>query len=336
MDEAEKTGKIRFFFRHECQDINFETAEAVIHNLENGELKTVQGEVILGTDGAFSAVRMAMMRQSGAIRFQYSQSYLDTGYKELTIPAGANGDFRLEHDALHIWPREGFMLIALPNLDRSFTVTLFLPFEGEYSFANLQSDEEILSFFRNHFATALEHMPDLLEDFRDNPASSLCTIKCFPWQIGGKAALMGDAAHAVVPFYGQGMNASFEDCVVLDVCMDTYPGDWTKILKAYETSRKINGDAIGDLAVDNFYEMKAATADPVFNLKRRIELDLEQNFPDYYSKYSMVTFREDLPYHEAMVRGRKQDNILMQYASSVFPSDHWNREEVYSLIQKMS
>lgn len=335
MDEAEKTGKIRFFFRHECLDVDFEKAEATIRDMDSGERKSASGEVILGTDGAFSAVRMAMMRQSGALRFQYSQSFLDTGYKELTIPAGKDGDFRIEPDALHIWPREGFMLIALPNLDRSFTVTLFLPFEGEYSFANLQSDEDILQFFRLHFASAIEHMPDLLEDFRENPASSLCTIKCYPWQIAGKTALMGDAAHAVVPFYGQGMNASFEDCVVLDACMDEFPGDWIKILRAYETSRKINGDAIGDLAVDNFYEMKAATADPVFNFKRRIELDLEQNYTDYYSKYSMVTFREDLPYHEAMVRGRKQDDVLMNFASSVFHTGKWNREEVYNQLKKI-
>jgi kynurenine 3-monooxygenase len=334
MDEAEKTGKIRFFFKHECSDINFEQSCATVKNLEDGKECTVSGEVILGTDGAFSAVRQAMMRQSGALRFQYSQSFLDTGYKELTIPASSAGGFRLEKNALHIWPREGFMLIALPNLDKSFTVTLFLPFEGDYSFEKLKSDEDIESFFKKWFPTAHQHMPDLLQDFRDNPASSLCTVKCYPWQVEGKVALMGDAAHAVVPFYGQGMNASFEDCVVLDECMDKYPGDWQKILKNYEEKRKVNGDAIGDLAVDNFYEMKAATVDPVFNLKRKIELDLEQNFPDYFSKYSMVTFREDLPYKTAMEKGRYQDNILMEYARKRYPEQVWDREEVYRLVRE--
>ncbi|MBK8081648.1 MAG: FAD-dependent monooxygenase [Saprospiraceae bacterium] len=333
MDEAEKTGKIRFFFRHECSDVDFDQGNAIVKNLDTNRETTISGEVILGTDGAFSAVRQAMMRQSGALRFQYSQSFLDTGYKELTIPASDEGGFRLEKNALHIWPREGFMLIALPNLDKSFTVTLFLPFEGDYSFEKLKSDEEIESFFKTWFPTAYQHMPDLLQDFRDNPASSLCTVKCFPWQVGGKVALMGDAAHAVVPFYGQGMNASFEDCVVLDECMDKYPGDWQKILKNYEAKRKVNGDAIGDLAVDNFYEMKAATADPVFVLKRRIELDLEQNFPDYFSKYSMVTFREDLPYKTAMDQGRLQDSVLMDYARTIYPGQEWNREDVYRLVK---
>lgn len=333
MDEAQKTGKIRFFFRHECSDIDFDRGVATVKNLETHEESTISGEVILGTDGAFSAVRQAMMRQSGALRFQYSQSFLDTGYKELTIPATVEGGFRLEKNALHIWPREGFMLIALPNLDGSFTVTLFLPFEGEKSFANLHSPTEIKQFFDTYFASATEHMPDLVEDFYENPTSSLCTIKCFPWQVGGKVALMGDAAHAVVPFYGQGMNASFEDCFVLDACMDQFPGDWNKILSAYESARKVNGDAIGDLAVDNFYEMKAATADPVFALKRRIELDLEQNFPDYFSKYSMVTFREDLPYKIAMDKGREQDAQLMEYAKTVFPGQEWNREEVYQMLK---
>ena len=331
MDEAEKSGKVRFHFNQFCRNIDFNEGMATVVDAEN-TTHIAKGEVILGTDGAFSAVRQAMLKQSGALRFQYSQSFLDTGYKELSIPPGPDGEFLLEPHALHIWPRQGFMLIALPNLDRSFTVTLFLPFEGEHSFRVLNKDEDIKDFFNTYFFSAVRHMPDILGEFHANPTSSLCTVKCYPWQVNGKVALMGDAAHAVVPFYGQGMNASFEDCVVLDQCMDAHPRKWTEILKAYEDSRKVNADAIGDLAVDNFYEMKAATANPVFNLKRKIELDLEQNFADYFSKYSMVTFREDLPYKTAMDQGRKQDDLLMAYAAKIYPSEHWDREEVYKLV----
>ncbi|MFZ1706167.1 MAG: NAD(P)/FAD-dependent oxidoreductase [Saprospiraceae bacterium] len=333
MDEAEKTGRIRFFFKHECVDVDFDQATATVFDVVGGRSFNIEGLVILGTDGAFSAVRQAMLQQSASLRFQYSQSFLDTGYKELTIPASVSGGFRLEQNALHIWPREGFMLIALPNLDGSFTVTLFLPFEGQHSFETLKTGEEAHAFFEQYFKSALDHMPFFKDDFNENPNSSLCTVKCFPWQVNGKIGLMGDAAHAVVPFYGQGMNASFEDCVVLDQCLEQYQGQWDKILPAYEALRKENGDAIGDLAVDNFYEMKAATADPVFNLKRKIELDLEQHFPDYFSKYSMVTFREDLPYKTAMIQGRNQDKILMDVAKDMYPATSWNVEEVYKKVK---
>lgn len=331
MNEAEETGKVTFNFNTFCRNVDYKEGTASLVDSEN-TTHIVKGDIILGTDGAFSAVRQSLLKHSGSLRFQYQQDFLDTGYKELSIPPGKNGDFLLEPHALHIWPRKGFMLIALPNLDRSFTVTLFLPFEGEHSFEALQNEKDVKEFFNTYFSSAVRHMPDLWEEFQHNPSSSLCTIKCFPWQINGKVVLMGDAAHAVVPFYGQGMNASFEDCVVLDQCLDRFPGDWVKISQHFESLRKENADAIGDLAVDNFYEMKAATANPVFNLKRQIELDLEQNFPDYFSKYSMVTFREDLPYKTAMDEGRKQDEILMKFAEKIYPEARWDRDEVRKLI----
>lgn len=335
LNEAENTGKIRLVFNTECTDIDFDLGRISLFNKENNEPIVDTAEVVFGTDGASSAVRKSIMDQSAKYRFDFSQKYLDTGYKELEIPAGKNGQFRLANNALHIWPREGYMMIALPNLDGSFTLTLFMPFEGKNSFASLQTDEQIISFFKNQFPSAHQQMPDVLQDFRNNPTSSLGTIKCLPWQINGKYLLLGDAAHAIVPFYGQGMNASFEDVIVLDGLIDTYAGDWTQILPHYQHIRKVDTDAIADLAEDNFYEMRDATADPVFGLKRKIELHLEQTYPDYYSKYSMVTFREDIPYHLAMSQGRKQDKVLMDYARNIESLEAVNYEEVLSLLKNI-
>ena len=196
----------------------------------------------------------------------------------------------------------------------------------------MQKDDEILSFFEEQFPTAYAQMPDLLADYRSNPSSSLGTIKCYPWQVNGKFLLMGDAAHAVVPFYGQGMNASFEDVVVLDGLMDEYGDNWPEILRRYQAVRKVDTDAIADLAQDNFYEMRDGTADPVFLLKRKLELHLEQTNPNYFSKYSMVTFREDLPYHIAMTKGRQQDQILMDFASKVTDVNQVNYDELSKML----
>ncbi|MBC7884737.1 MAG: FAD-dependent monooxygenase [Saprospiraceae bacterium] len=332
MDEAENTGLVTIHFDTECIVINIETEEVKLYNSISKEEFIARGTVVFGTDGYSSSVRNAIMGHSQKYRFDFSQKYLDTGYKELEIPAGQDGAFRLDKNSLHIWPRQGFMMIALPNLNGSFTVTLFLPFEGEFSFSRLSTDEEILTFFNKHFPTAMVLMPELLDDFRSNPTSALCTIKCMPWQIDGKFLLMGDAAHAVVPFYGQGMNASFEDVVVLDRLIDEYTGDWSVILSEYQRIRKPDTDAIADLAIENQYEMRDATSDPVFLLKRKIELQLEQNYPEYYSKYSMVTFRDDLPYRMAMEKGRAQDTILMDYAKTVM---HTEQVDFPYLINKL-
>ena len=332
LNEAEKTGLIDIHFNMECKDIDFEGAKITLVDTLNHSTITDTGDVIFGTDGANSAVRSAIMAQSPRFRFDFSQKYLEAGYKELEIPHGENGSFRLEHHALHIWPRAGYMMIALPNLDGSFTVTLFMPFEGENSFSKLQTDDEILTFFKDQFPSAYKQMPDLLNDFRTNPSSSLGTIKCFPWQINGKFLLMGDAAHAIVPFYGQGMNASFEDVVVLDSLIDDFGSDWSEILMQYQKVRKVDADAIADLAQDNFYEMRDGTADPVFLLKRKLELHLEQTNPDYFSKYSMVTFREDLPYSIAMAKGRRQDQVLMDYASKVSDINEVNYDDLLKML----
>jgi kynurenine 3-monooxygenase len=231
----------------------------------------------------------------------------------LSILPTETGDFKTYKNALHIWPRGDFMVIALPNLDGSFTVTLFLSYsEGEYNFNNLTTPEIVTEFFQKEFPDALELMPNLVEDFFENPTAPLGTVKCSPWHYKGNTLLMGDAAHAIVPFYGQGMNASFEDVVEFDQVLDAFEGDWETVFKTYEKTRKKDTDAIADLAIDNFHEMKDHVANPIFQEKRKLEMALEENFPnDYSSKYSMVTFNENMGYREAMLRGRAQDKAIL-------------------------
>jgi len=266
-------------------------------------------DVVIGADGAGSAIRASFRIMPG---FHDETEWLSAGYKELRIPPSADGGFQLEKYALHIWPRGAFMLIALPNPDGSFTCTLFLDNEGEESFAALDSDEKALTFFERYFADALALMPDFLEQWHTNPASKLGTLRCAPWTYG-RAVLTGDAAHAIVPFYGQGMNAGFEDCVAFMDCLDTFGPDWGRVLQAFAAQRKPNGDAIAELALQNFIEMRDLTADPVFQQKRQLELELERRFPDrYLSKYALVTFSPDIPYAEAKRRGDAQDAWLMQ------------------------
>jgi len=334
LDRAEAMGNIKIHFEAECMWADIQSG-AVRVRMADGSEKLIEGDLLVGTDGAGSVVRQTMFKHAARLRFDFSQQYLNTGYKELEIPPGVGGTYLLDKNALHIWPRSGFMMIALPNLDGSFTLTLFLSMEGEVSFDQLHSDDQIVSFFQNYFPSAMALMPDLLEDFKSNPTSSLATLKCYPWQVAGKTLLMGDAAHAVVPFYGQGMNASFEDVVVFDGLIDAFDGDWARILPEYQAIRKKDTDAIADLAIENEFEMRDATANPVFQRKRSIELHLEQRYPEYFSKYSMVTFREDLPYHIAMEKGRKQDALLMDVARKLGDSKEIPYDEIFRQIQNL-
>ncbi len=311
INEAEKYPGVRFHFNEPCVDFDCNSGEA---KFASG--LTVTGDTTIATDGAGSAVRNAMLH-GGVERFEFSQSWLDHGYKELHIPADPSGGFRLDKTALHIWPRHKFMMIALPNFDGSFTCTLFLAHEGENSFATLVDDQTVSSFFEANFADAMPLMPTLHEDFSAHSVGNLGTIKCFPWSVGGKALLLGDSAHAIVPFYGQGMNCAFEDVRVLDLLIDQHGPDWEAVFSKFSKLRKINTDAIADMAEENFYEMRDAVADPVFVRKRELETKLEQIYPDYFSKYSMVTFREDMPYSLAKERGNAQDSLLMQICSGI-------------------
>jgi kynurenine 3-monooxygenase len=310
MDEAEKYADVKFHFNERCTGFDYKTGEA---KFETGV--SVRGTLI-ATDGAGSAVRDAMLH-GGVSRFDFSQKWLEHGYKELHIPPDERGGFQMEKNALHIWARRKFMMIALPNFDGSFTCTLFLAHAGENSFEQLKDETSLMDFFQTNFADSIPLMPTLTEDFFTNPIGNLGTIKCFPWNVGGKSLLLGDAAHAVVPFYGQGMNASFEDCRVLNNLIEIHGTNWETVFNDFTRERKPNTDAIADMAEENFYEMRDAVADPVFVRKRELEMKLEHEFPDYFSKYSMVTFREDLPYSIAKQKGNAQDKLLMEICASV-------------------
>jgi kynurenine 3-monooxygenase len=312
LTEAEKHENVKLFFNKRCRSVDFEKTTALFKDNETGTEFVEDADIIIATDGAGSAMRKSYYLGKKFL-FSFSQNWLTHGYKELSILPTETGDYKAYKNALHIWPRGDFMVIALPNLDGSFTVTLFLSFDqGEYNFNNLTTPEIVLEFFQKEFPDALELMPNLVEDFFENPTAPLGTVKCAPWHYKGNTLLMGDAAHAIVPFYGQGMNASFEDVVEFDKVLDQNLESWEAVFETYEATRKKDTDAIADLAIDNFYEMKGHVANPIFQEKRKIEMALEKQFPkDYFSKYSMVTFKEDIPYSEAMKKGRAQDKAIL-------------------------
>lgn len=312
LTEAEMHEHVNIYFNKKCKSVDFEKTTASFFDYETEKDFVEDADVIIATDGAGSILRKSYYLGKKFL-FSFSQDYLSHGYKELSIPPRNDGEFQIYKNALHIWSRGDFMMIALPNLDGSFTVTLFLSFsEGQYNFDNLNSEEKVMEFFRNEFPDALEKMPNLITEFFNNPTSPLGTVKCSPWHFKGNTLLMGDAAHAIVPFYGQGMNASFEDVVVFDEILNQFNGDWEKIFKEFEKNRKPDTDAIAFLAIDNFHEMKEHVGNPIFRIKRNIEMALEKNYPNKYSsKYSLVTFNEDIGYHKAMTIGRAQDKAIL-------------------------
>ena len=330
MDLAEEKG-VEIIFNQKCENIDWNKNKIHLENIANHEQLTINYELCFGSDGAFSAARLTHQLQHD--RFQYNQYYIDFGYKELTIPGGENRSFLLEKNALHIWPRGNYMMIALPNLDGSFTCTLFFPFEGEVSFATLDTSEKVRKFFEKTFTDAAPLMPTLEEDFLKNPTSSLVTVKCFPWIREDKFALIGDAAHAIVPFFGQGMNCGFEDCAILNSLIDKYSDNWTEILKAYQSLRKPDGDAIADLALNNFIEMRDKVADPKFLLQKKIESAFSKKYPDkWIPLYSQVTFCPQIRYSAALVNGQKQEAIMQQIMAIPDIENKWQDEEIESLI----
>jgi len=307
LDAARKHAGVRVHFNHRCVDVDLDAPRARIVNTEtNAEIEST-GRIVIGVDGAFSAVRGAMQKLN---RFDYSQSYLRHGYKELTIPPVAGGGFAMEKHALHIWPRRSFMMIALPNPDGSFTCTLFWPFEGPSSFAAIRTDDDVRRFFDSQFPDAVPMMPTLLKDFRDNPTGSMVTVRCAPWHHRDKVALVGDACHAVVPFYGQGMNAAFEDCVALTECMERFAPDYGRAFAEYEARRRPNTDALADLAIENFVEMRDKTASRSFHTKKKVERTLHRLLPGWYTPlYTMISFTR-IPYSKARRKARAQDRIV--------------------------
>ncbi|WP_205500501.1 FAD-dependent oxidoreductase [Rufibacter psychrotolerans] len=331
LDLAEAEPGISLHFQQQVLEVEVATNRVTLLDNPSGQAYQINPDVVFAADGAYSMVRLSLQKTD---RFNYEQSYLDYGYKELTIPPTAGGEWQLEKNALHIWPRGQYMMIALPNLDGSFTCTLFFPYEGEPSFQSLQTPAQVQQFFRETFPDAAALMPDLENEFFENPTGSLVTIKCLPWHHNGNILLLGDAAHAIVPFYGQGMNAGFEDCTVLRGLLEKHPGDWETIFQTFQELRKPNTDAIADLAVYNFIEMRDKVADPRFLLQKKIEAKISAQYPDnWLPLYSMVTFSPDLPYAEALANGRRQEEIMRQLMEYIQTEEDYNKPEVQQLLQ---
>lgn len=314
LDAAESTGRVTLHFKQRCIDVDLEHGAAVFQHRVTGATRLVEATPVIGTDGADSAVRRAL--ESRGLLGSESQ-LLDHSYKELTIPPAYDGNYQLESEALHIWPRSRFMLIALPNNDASFTVTLFLPNEGEPSFKSLVSESSVTRFFESMFPDAHSLMPTLVQDYFRNPKGVLGTIRTKPWHVGGQVLLLGDAAHAVVPFHGQGMNCAFEDCSALDSCIESHAPDWNAVFTELEKERLANANAIADMALENYVEMRDSVRDPRFHLKKALERVLERRYPDrFIPRYSMVMFHR-IPYAEAYRRGEVQAHILDELTESL-------------------
>ena len=332
LDLAEAQTGVKVHFGQQCLGIDLKTKEVRLRDTETHEEYIAPYNRLFGTDGAFSAVRAALQRTD---RFDYSQGFLDYGYKELTIAAGTGGAWQLEKNALHIWPRGQYLMIALPNLDGSFNCTLFFPFEGPESFAALQTPTDVTEFFTRVFPDATPLMPALTEEFFAHPTGSLLTIRCFPWKYGDEVLLLGDAAHAIVPFYGQGMNSGFEDCTVLNQLLDQH-GDaaWATIFAEFQAQRKPNNDAMADLALYNFVEMRDRVADPRFLLQKKIEAKISGQFPGrWVPLYSQVTF-SDTPYAEAWAAGQRQDAIMARLMPHIQAEADYEQPTVQALVQQ--
>ncbi|MBC3540847.1 FAD-dependent oxidoreductase [Rufibacter sediminis] len=331
LDLAEAEPTISLHFQQQVLEVEVATNKVTMLETVSGQEHHVQPDVIFAADGAYSMVRLSLQKTD---RFNYEQSYLDYGYKELTIPPAQDGGWQLEKNALHIWPRGQYMMIALPNIDGSFTCTMFFPYEGDPSFKSVQTEAELNAFFQEIFPDAAALMPDLAQEFFENPIGSLVTIKCLPWHHSGKILLLGDAAHAIVPFYGQGMNAGFEDCTVLRGLLEQHQDDWETIFQTFQDLRKPNTDAIADLAVYNFIEMRDKVADPRFLLQKKVEAKITAQYPDaWLPLYSMVTFSPDLPYAEALANGQRQEEIMRDLMAHIQTEEDYNKPEVQQYLQ---
>lgn len=332
LDLAEAQTGVSLHFGQQCQGIDLKNQQLHLLDTATKVEHDVPYTRLFGTDGAFSAVRSALQRTD---RYDYSQDYLEYGYKELTIEAGPGGAWQLEKNALHIWPRGQYLMIALPNLDGSFNCTLFFPYEGAESFAALQTPADVTAFFTRVFPDAVAMMPALEEEFFTHPTGSLVTIRCFPWKFDDDVLLLGDASHAIVPFYGQGMNAGFEDCSVLNELLDQHgDADWPAIFAEFQAQRKPNTDAMANLALYNFIEMRDRVADPRFLLQKKLEAKIAAHFPGRWTPlYSQVTFSHT-PYAEAWAAGQRQDAIMARLMPHIQTEADYDLPAVQALVQE--
>lgn len=335
MTRAEETGRVNVHFNSKVSAIDFQTNTLTVQDeRDSAEVRQRRHDVIIGTDGSASAIRQAMLELPG---YTSCEEQLDYGYKELTIQPGDGGSFKLERNALHIWPRGSYMLIALPNFEGSFTCTLFLPFKGAVSFEHLLRPDQVHQFFSEHFVDSVPLIDRLTETFQSNPTGHMVTVKCWPWNVKGQSLLMGDAAHGIVPFFGQGMNCGFEDCTVLARCLegeeDSAAIDWERLFNQFSQLRKANTDAIADMAVENFVEMRDKVADARFIKHKSAEKILQMEFPDkYISRYSLVTF-SNVPYRVALDAGSKIEYILDRLCGDLDDVTRLDRSLARQLIE---
>lgn len=329
LNAAEAQG-VKIHCERRCTGIRFKNHQLQLRDEASGKESDVEYQTVIGCDGSASAIREAMLRLN---RFNFSQEYLNYGYKELTIAAGPDGKHLLETNALHIWPRGNYMLIALPNIDGTFACILFLPFEGADSFEELTTKALVHAFFQSRFPDAVPLMPQLAEHFFANPTGAMVTIKCSPWHVEDHALVLGDAAHAIVPFFGQGINCGFEDCTVLLEVLDRHGADWEKVFREFEEARKTNTDAIADMAIDNFVEMRDRVGDRRFLFRKQVELALEAKYPQQFvPKYAMVTFHR-IPYATALQRGQVQERLLAQLCQGIERVDDLDWTKADTLIR---
>lgn len=330
VEESELHPHVSYHFDHRCEDVNLETAALTLEH-EGKKRITSSFNRVFGTDGAFSAVRERLMKTD---RFDFSQRYLEHGYKEIEMRPNDDGSFKMESDALHIWPRGDFMLMGLPNPDGTFTCTVFAPYQGANGLDHLTTKERVQDYFQRHFPDVIPLIPDFAEQWLENPTSSLVMTQCNPWHFGDKVCLMGDAAHAIVPFYGQGMNSGMEDCSVLIDLMDemNHDSEWSQVLDKYSAVRRPSGDAILELALRNYIEMRDKTGDAKFLLRKKIEAKLATAYPGrWLPLYSQVTFSH-IPYEEALSAGQRQDRIMESILAQPNIESNWDRPEVFESI----
>ena len=332
MNLADKYPTISYNFNKKCKDVELNSNTLVFEDNISKEEEKHQFDHIFATDGAFSAVRFRMQKTP---MFDYSQKYLDHGYKELVIPANEDGTHKLDKNCLHIWPRGEFMMIALANMDGSFTCTLFFPMYGEQSFDTINTPEKVAQFFNETFPDAVPLMPTLVEDYFDNPTSALVMVRCSPWNYENNIILLGDSAHATVPFYGQGMNCGFEDCTIFSEMLDEANGNWDGLLPAFSDTRVPDGNAIIDLSLMNYIEMRDLTANDEFLLRKKIEAKFSDLYPEkWIPLYSQVTFSH-IRYSQVISNGKRQMAIMDEVMKLDHIESRWDSEEVMNKILEL-
>lgn len=313
LDCAQTQDNITIHFNQKCLNVDLQTAELTLESLITGKIQTVRGDRLFAADGAYSTVRTAMQKQK---RFDYSQAYSPQGYKEIILPASKNGEWQLPKNALHIWPRDRFLLLGFPNLNGTFTLSLHMPFEGAISHKAIDTPQKLAALFTANFPDMRSSIEQNCDRYFEAQPQTMVTVKCFPWTYRDKIALIGDACHAIFPYYGQGINAGFEDCRILMQCLKRYRGDWLKIFQEYEIIRKLDMDLIADLCSQHLNTLSTKLNDSQFLLRQKIERLLTKFCPDYFSLYHNITFTS-MSYSEAVALESKYRTLIEQLAKSI-------------------